>query len=196
MDSEEEPAIIVHRLLFPPMKFTEFDTGLYYYDATELTLNTPDPLTTQICCLLNTVTENLGMFTKREISGANDALSLHRKCGRPSPRDFTHILLNNFILDCPITIDDWKRALFLYGTDVATLKGRTARKRPQPSPHNASIGIPFPLLHFHSEIRLAIDFVHIQGFPFIYTISREWDTGHYVASRTVQIKSYTRPSPN
>jgi len=91
-----------------------------------------------------------------------------------SQRLCARILRNNFILDCQITIDDWKRAQFLYGPDVATLKGRTVQKRSQPSSHNVPIRIPFSLLRFHGKVQLAIDFVHIQGLPFLHTISREW----------------------
>mmetsp|Transcript_17522 Transcript_17522/g.26813 ORF Transcript_17522/g.26813 Transcript_17522/m.26813 type:complete len:121 (-) Transcript_17522:2820-3182(-) len=89
MDSEEESAITVYRPHFQPMKSTEFDMGLYY-DATELTTDPPGQSTTPTCCLLNTVVENLCMFTQQEILRANDALALHRKCGRPCPRDFAH----------------------------------------------------------------------------------------------------------
>jgi len=170
MDTDKEAAILVHRPPLPPIKFIEFDTGLYYHDANSSDMMKPHTN----YCMVSTVSQNKEVFNQRDLKRANDTLALYRKCGRPSARDFAHILRNNPIRDCPFTVDNWRWALFLYGPDIATIKGRTIRRRPLPSSIATPIGIPADLFLFHRNVHLTVDFVYIQGLPFIQTISHKW----------------------
>jgi hypothetical protein len=77
---------------------------------------------------LNTVEQNKQAYTWPEIEGAGRARELYRKIGRPSEKEFKDILQNNLIRNCPVTPDDAKQALHIYGSDVATLQGKTVKK--------------------------------------------------------------------
>jgi hypothetical protein len=61
----------------------------------------------------------------REVKAADAARVLYQKLGRPGEAEFDSILLpHNLLRNCPITPGDAKRALVIYGTDVAVLKGK------------------------------------------------------------------------
>jgi hypothetical protein len=59
------------------------------------------------------------VFVKREIEVADAARDLYRKVGRPSQDKFKEILMKNLIRNCPITVDNAKRALIMYGPYLA-----------------------------------------------------------------------------
>jgi hypothetical protein len=70
---------------------------------------------------VSTVANNKAQFPRREIEGADKARALYRKIGRPSQHQFEQILAKNLIRNCPVTVDDAKRALLIYGPNVAAL---------------------------------------------------------------------------
>jgi len=70
------------------------------------------------------VSENKKLFHNRKIEGTDKARALYRKIGHPSQKFFEHLLTNNLIWNCPVTVDNAKRAVLIYGSDVATLKGK------------------------------------------------------------------------
>jgi hypothetical protein len=136
--------------------------------------------------LVQTVQENKSHFTKREIAAADQARSLYRMLGRPSQQKFEDILSKNIILNCPVTVDDAKRALIIYGPDIATLKGKTNRGQPATRiPDFTAVPIPAPILMYHQNITLCIDFFFVQGQCFLHTISRklQYRTVHPVDNR-------------
>ena len=54
-------------------------------------------------------------------------MDLYKKIGRPSYNSYFHILQNNLIRECPVTVMDAKRALKIYGKDAAAIKGKTKK---------------------------------------------------------------------
>jgi hypothetical protein len=124
MDTSIEAAMHVHQKDGTVMTFKEYKSGPYYYNTAPKQSNT-----TNAYLFLNTVAGNKGNYTRREIEGANKARALYKKIGRPSEKEFNDILQNNLIRNCPVTSDDAKRALKIYGPDVATLKGETVKKQ-------------------------------------------------------------------
>jgi hypothetical protein len=113
------------------------------------------------------------MWTKRQIDAADEARRIYRIAGRPSEEEFEWYLRSNFIRNSPITPDDAKRALAIYGPDVATLKGKTRRGADAPHvPSFKAIPIPAPILLHHRDVTLCADFLFVQGIPFFHTISR------------------------
>lgn len=174
VDTDLEPAISVHRSTGTIVKFLEFGNGLYYFDAAAQNLSPP------LACnpvpgytFLQTVSGNKARFHRREIEGADRAVELLRKLKRLSQADFERILRNNLIRNCPVTVDDARRAVLIYGTDRATLQGKTVKN------HGANVAVPTfiptelpPLmLHDHRQVTLAVDFFYVQGLAFLHTIS-------------------------
>ena len=176
MDSSSEPAMIVHRLDGSMMKFVEHASGLYIYKCN--TTNAPVAGYTMV----STVAEQKKLFTKREIKSANVARDLYRKIGRPAEAEFQDILARSLIRDCPVTPADAKRALVIYGPDVAVIKGTTTRTEAAPrAPTFVAEVIPPSVMEHHRDVSLCIDFFFVQGIPFFHTISRD------IGYRTVNV---------
>ena len=153
------------------MEFHEHPSGLYLHDAGNASQHST-AVTATTCA--QTVAENKSTYTRRQLEAADDARRLHRLMGRPSPTRFHAMLANNSILDCPITVDDARRADAIYGPDVAYLKGKTVS---QPaSPHLATsplVPLPTTLASEHPTVVLCGDIMFFLGCTFHMTVSRD-----------------------
>jgi hypothetical protein len=123
MDSSDEPAMFVHRLDGSTMKFREHASGLYVYKCNA----TNDNITGYT--MVSTVAKQKKLFSRREVKSADIARDLYRKLGRPDEVEFHDILKRNLIRDCPVTPADAKRALLIYGPDIAVIKARRPGRR-------------------------------------------------------------------
>jgi len=94
------------------MKFKEFTSGLYYYDADK-----------------NKSSKKSVIDYPREIKGADDARRLYRNIGLPSEVHFRYILNNHLVRNCPLTDDDAKRAMKIYWPKEKALKGKMTKKK-------------------------------------------------------------------
>ena len=96
MDTSVEPAIVVHRKNGTKMKFSEYKSGLYYY---EVPVAKDCKLKSFVIdyCFVTTVAGNKKMFTRREVEGANRARKLYTLIGRPGHKRFERIIGNNEI---------------------------------------------------------------------------------------------------
>ena len=168
MDTYTDIAILVHHHDGTIMRFTEYHTGLYYFDSASNSPASSGP----DYCFIDTVSDNLSAFTCRKIEGANTACELYRKLSQPSQRSFEHFLSSNIIRNCPITANDARHAFYIYGPDLAALKGKIVQKKHSHVPVATLVGLPQRILHFHPQVILAIDFFFVQGYPFFHTISR------------------------
>ncbi len=154
MDTSIEPALIVHCQNGTLMKFKEYKSGLYYLDTAASQTQSNLTRTGQDYLFLNTVAANKGTYTRREIEGADKARELYAKLGRPSQQHFEYILANNLINNCPVTADDAKRAITIYGPDTATLKGKMTKHNGQHVPTFTPIQVPQFLLAHHKNITI------------------------------------------
>jgi hypothetical protein len=166
MDTGLANSITVHKADGSTIVFVETDAGLYVHDTGISPSVSPSGVT-----FLQTVTDNKTNFTPREVANADRARALYRALGRPSQHSFEAALQNNLILNCPVTVDDAKRAVLIYGPDVPTLKGRTTHGPSQPHIPNFTARA-IPILAHHPNITLCIDFFYVQGFCFFHAISR------------------------
>ncbi len=166
MDTSTEPAMIVHRLDGTEMKFTETDTGLYVYVP-----NFSKPVSAY--SLLQTVGQQKKLFSKREVAAADAARSLYRKLSCPSDDEFQQILRSDRIRNCPVTPDDARRAMIIYGPDVATLKGKTRRAAAASRvPSFLAVPHPAPILEYHRDVTICADIFFVQQIPFYHSVSR------------------------
>ena len=117
-DSEKRTAFIVHREEFglPDMVFDMHPCGLHVYY--------PEKIDGQYG-FVQTVAENMKLFTKRQIDGAIKARHLYETLGYPSNPDFESILRAGVIGGCSITVEDAKVAQKIWGSSVPRLKGST-----------------------------------------------------------------------
>ncbi|KAL7574572.1 hypothetical protein ACA910_015922 [Epithemia clementina (nom. ined.)] len=163
MDTATKPALCVHRPNGDIMKFTEYHNGLYYFETASAS---PPQFT-----MLQTVASNASNFSRREVEGARAARTLYRHLGRPSRRVFELILANNLLRNCPITLDDARRADKIFGSDIGMLKGV---KGPSSSvPSTMPTTLPAHIMESHHRVTLAMDIFYVNGIAFFHTISRK-----------------------
>ena len=169
MDTATEPSMIVHRADGTLMKFREYTTGLYIYDAAL----PKDNESVSDYCLVNTVAKNKALYHRREVEGAKRAKDLYIKLGRPSQQCFEQMLSNKLIHNCPVTTEDARRALTIYGPDVSALKGKTTKHKGTAHPQVKPITLPTHILENHKDVTLFVDILYVQGIPFVHTISKK-----------------------
>jgi hypothetical protein len=77
------------------------------------------------------------------------------------------------IRNCPVTADDARRALTIYGPDIAALKGKTTKTDMSPRvPTFEAVTLPAHVVEHHRNVTLCVDFFFVQGHCFLHTISR------------------------
>jgi hypothetical protein len=173
MDTSVEPAMSVHRRDGSIMKFNKYKSGLYYFDTAAPKTPNSTSFNVNAYLFLNTVEQNKQAYIRRKIEGADRARELYEKIGQPSKKGFTDILQNNLIRNCPVTPDDAKRALQIYGPGVATLQGKTVKKQNSGIPNYQAVQIPAPIITQYNNACLFVDIFWVNNSPYLHTIS-EW----------------------
>jgi len=80
---------------------------------------------------VNTVRENINLYTKREIAQAKKAREYQRRLGYVTAGTLIKLLAAGKIKDAEITVQDVVRAVNIWGKDLGNLKGKsTAKKTP------------------------------------------------------------------
>ena len=119
--------------------------------------------------LVETVRDNEEGFTAREVAGARKARDALRLIGFPSVKDFKGMVRGNIVRNCPVTEQDIKNWLTIYGPDIASLKGKSVR--------NASRAVVSDYVHVPREIYernkmvvLGADVMYVSGIKFLVTV--------------------------
>ena len=175
-DSDEQ-MFVVHRESTnkPNMEFRMHESGLHYYDPRN------DEFT-----FVNTVSGNKEGFTQRQIKGAEVARTLYATLSYPSWKDFKWVIQSNQIKDCLVTVQDADVALKIWGKNIAALKGKTTRSKPNPVARDF-VKVPVELLKLHKEVFLTVDIFFVNKIPFFLTLSRKicFTAVNHLADRTV-----------
>ena len=170
MHTGNDPAMFIHRPDGSTMRFGEHECGLYVHDTTENKNNE----SVSAYCMLTTVDENKKLHTPRDVAKADEARRLYRLLGRPSEASFMKMLRDGYLRNCPVTAVDAKRALAIYGPDVATLKGKTTRGDAIPrAAAFEPVPLPAHVIANYSNVVICTDFFYVQGQVFLHTISRD-----------------------
>jgi hypothetical protein len=175
MDTSQQPAFLVHKQDGTGTTvFAEHESGLYLWDgSTQYNTQSNTSSTVIAYTLLQTVAENKKKFTKRQVELADESRKLYHMLGRPGLARFYECLNGNYIINCPITVDDAKRAQEIYGTDVAFLKGKTTAKPPtEHLPSYEAVALPDEILSLHPKVTLCCDLFYILDLGFSLSTSR------------------------
>ena len=113
---------------------------------------------------VNLTSENKSNFTHSQVRAAERARSLFRALGMPSYQKFIKLLESNTIKNCSVTSQDVKTALFIWGPEMAVIKGKTMRISPEHIPSATLIPLPQTTRDFHSKVTLCVDFFMSTGF--------------------------------
>ena len=169
VDTANEDAIMVH-LRHGILKFICMENGLYMADCS--VIKPKSTVAAYSFAMTTTVSQLKSEFTRREIQGADKARELYKCLGMPSYQKLISSIQSNAIRNCPVTVADVRRALYLYGPDVAALKGKTPRSKPTHIPSVSVVPIPTSILASHPTITICMDFFFVQGLTFLHSISR------------------------
>ena len=91
---------------------------------------------------LRLVRANKSHFTKRQIARADFARAFRKHLSYPGYRRYLRLLETNYFRNCPLTADDAKRALHIYGPDIEGIKGKITRHKPQCIEALETVNIP------------------------------------------------------
>ena len=168
---------IVHREMEdkPNMEFSMHKSRLHYYDTHN-----------KHFALINTVSGNKEGYTQRQIKSAEVARTLYAKLCYPFWKDFKWAIRSNQIKYSPVTVEDVNVALNIWGKNIATLKGKTIRSKPNTVARDY-VKIPVDLLKIHKEVFLMIDIFFVNKIPFFFTLSRKicFTAVNHLANRTI-----------
>ena len=81
------------------------------------------------------------------------------------------MVISNNIDDCPLTIHDVNNAHAIFGTDIAGVRGKTARQKPDIVVTD-SVVVPREFLALHKYVTLVSDVCFVYNVEFLGTMSR------------------------
>ena len=171
IDIEKESCFLVHTGKSKPLHFNEVGSGLYIFDKTGYV----DKLKPSGYSFL-TLAENIkGQFTNKEISRAEKAIMLHKSLGFSSYQEFFGLLQRRYIIDCPVTVDDAKLTIHIYGPNAAMKKEKTTTRKSGCITIEEQIKLPLSIKDRHKDITLGLDFWYLNGIMFLHSISRKFE---------------------
>jgi hypothetical protein len=122
--------------------------------------------------MVNTVKSKREGLTDREFERAKAARRALGMVSYPLPRDFKNMVRSNMIKNCSVTSNDINNAHKMFGDDIATLRGKTARNTPEAVVADY-VEIPKEILDMNKAVTIAADVMFVNGLPFVVTISRK-----------------------
>ena len=160
-------------------KFPRTPEGLYAYKPTKKEfeqvaeskrMKPPDSTPeTGLVNTIETVKENMKGFTKRQIEQAKRARKLMTVLGFPTTENFKHILRQRLVRNCPVTTEDINIAEKIWGSEIASMKGKKTRSRPA-LVRNDIVEIPPEIMENHSNLTLYMDIMYVNGMPMLTSV--------------------------
>jgi hypothetical protein len=147
-DSSINPAIIVHVNKHRTLKFEPLGQGLYTCDRKEF-IKTKKSVSNY--SFLTSVSDNIKSYTRREIEGAKLARVLYRALNYPLYIKLIKLLETHNIWNSPLTSDDVKHSLHIWGPDVASIKGKMTQTKGTTS-NFEYLALPLTILDTSSSI--------------------------------------------
>jgi hypothetical protein len=134
---------------------------------------------------VQTVRGNYEGYTKQEILQAKEARRGQAMLGNPSEKDYQGLVSGNIINNCPFSSSDVSNARAIFGTDLASVWGKTVRKKPAPVVGDY-VAVLCTLIEANKVITLATDVFFVDGTPFLLTVGRrlKFVTAEHVPVRT------------
>lgn len=121
--------------------------------------------------VISTVRHNFEGYTRNEIKKAYEARRLQGMIGNPTEREFAGMVREKLIANSPVTVKDIHNANRIFGPDLANLRGKTTRTKPE-HVRVEYINIPQDFVKTHKYVTLVADVMFVNGLPFLVTSSR------------------------
>ncbi len=146
------------------MEFKPSSRGLHYHKVS-------DPSSNVELMLVNTVRENFEGYTRHDVERAREARCIQGMIANPTKRKFAGMVREKLLTNCPITIRDVENANQIFGPDLANLRGKTTRAKPD-HVRVKYARIPKDFIQLHKYVTLVTDVMFVNGLPFLVTSSR------------------------
>ena len=91
--------------------------------------------------------------------------------GLPSERDFENMVCLNMIVNYNVTFDNVNNNKLIFGPDITSLKGKSARGKPA-SVVTDYVEIPRDILELSKELEVSTDIMFINKILFMMSISQ------------------------
>jgi hypothetical protein len=114
---------------------------------------------------VNTVRENFEGFTHCQVQRATDACHLMQMVASPTEHNFQSMVHLILLKDYPVTHDNVTNAHKIFGPDLANIKGKTVRKKPE-WVDTDYVEIPKSLLSNNINVALVADIFFVKIVPF------------------------------
>ncbi len=118
---------------------------------------------------VQTVLGNYEGYTKREVLQAKEARQGQAMLGNPSEKDYQGLVSGNLISNCPISSSDMSNTRAIFGPDLASVRGKTVRKKPAPVVTDY-VAVPRTLVEANKVITLVADVFFVDGTTFLLTV--------------------------
>ncbi len=107
--------------------------------------------------------------------------------GNPTDKEFKGMVCERLITNCPVTMQDFENANSIFGPDLANLRGKMIRTKPE-HVHIEYVQIPWDFVELHKYVTLVADVMFINGLPFLVTSLQGISlvTIEYLRSRTAK----------
>lgn len=169
LDTASSDDICVHLEDSVVLRFKRVDSGLYM-----LHHSNNNNIDVTHYSMLNLVSTNKSNYTPREITQADAARELYQCITMPGYGKFHRLLDQHYFRNCPVTSTDAKRAVHIYGEDLAALKGKTTRRSPSPITHQPLPEIPEAIKTLHCDVMLNVDYMIVQNIAMLVSISSKY----------------------
>ena len=120
---------------------------------------------------VQTVCHNYEGFTKKQVQCATLARRIIGMIGTPTEREYQGLVHQNLLQDCPITPSAITTAHKFFGPDLANIRGKTVRRKPE---HVSTeiVEIPQQILSNQKHVTLTADVMFVNQVPFLVSSSR------------------------
>ena len=156
---------------------------LYVYNARNINERKFKMSTSEVLLPIQTVDENMKMFTERQRTNAARAREAQMRMGYPNVTDIIEGINKGRILNLPVTKSDFNTATQIWGKDLGSVVGKTIRK----TPNTVVIEQSEPMID--KSVILCVDIFYIGGLTFLLSVSRNLNMYmvSHVASRKVSV---------
>ena len=86
----------------------------------------------------------------------------------PTKRGFSGMVREQLLTNCPVTLQDVGNASQIFGPDLANLRGKTTRTKPERVKVEYEY-IPQDFVQLHKYVMLVADVMLVNGLPFLVT---------------------------
>ncbi len=105
----------------------------------------------------------------------------------PTEKEFAGMMNERLLTNCPVTVRDVDNANRIFGPDLANLRGKTTRTKPERI-RVEYVQIPRDFVQLHKYVTLVAEVMFVNGLPFLVTSSRGLSlvTIEHLPSRTAK----------